>query len=150
MLQRWNCLKDLEGIAVIVQTPFVKGFRILLVLRSQEWISKSSPLTTLWRCSYIAQQAGFKNYENYVDCSKISDDQLVDQAEKQPYLWVLVLTRKSTHQTLRKRLVGQLLWQEWGQYHLLSSWSRLLHRNGWEGDHNPSELPILFFWTLTF
>ncbi len=81
----------------------MKGLQILLsILRSQgvdlKIISGDNPTVTV---SYIAQQAGFKNYENYIDCSKISDDQLVDQAEE-----TAIFGRVSPHQ---KKLLIQTL-----------------------------------------
>ena len=92
-----------EGIAVIeITDPIREGASDTLeYLRSQgvdlKIISGDNPVTV----SYIAQQAGFKNYENYIDCSKISDDQLVDQAEE-----TAIFGRVSPHQ---KKLLIQTL-----------------------------------------
>ena len=77
-MQELKLPENLEGIAVIeITDPIREGASDTLeYLRSQgvdlKIISGDNPVTV----SYIAQQAGFKNYENYIDCSKISDDQL--------------------------------------------------------------------------
>ena len=72
-MQELKLPENLEGIAVIeITDPIREGASDTLeYLRSQgvdlKIISGDNPVTV----SYIAQQAGFKNYENYVDCSKI-------------------------------------------------------------------------------
>lgn len=94
-MQELNLPENLEGIAVIeITDPIREGASDTLeYLRSQgvdlKIISGDNPVTV----SYIAQQAGFTNYENYIDCSKISDDQLVDQAEE-----TAIFGRVSPHQ----------------------------------------------------
>ena len=102
-MQELKLPENLEGIAVIeITDPIREGASDTLeYLRSQgvdlKIISGDNPVTV----SYIAQQAGFKNYENYIDCSKISDDQLVDQAEE-----TAIFGRVSPHQ---KKLLIQTL-----------------------------------------
>lgn len=70
-------------------------------LRSQDVtlkiISGDNPVTV----SHIARDAGFTDYENYVDCSKITDDELVDRAET-----TAIFGRVSPHQ---KKLLVQTL-----------------------------------------
>jgi len=102
-MQELKLPENLEGIAVIeITDPIREGASDTLeYLRSEgvdlKIISGDNPVTV----SYIAQQAGFKNYENYIDCSKISDDQLVDQAEE-----TAIFGRVSPHQ---KKLLIQTL-----------------------------------------
>lgn len=102
-MQELKLPENLEEIAVIeITDPIREGASDTLeYLRSQgvdlKIISGDNPVTV----SYIAQQAGFKNYKNYVDCSKISDDQLVDQAEE-----TAIFGRVSPHQ---KKLLIQTL-----------------------------------------
>ena len=82
-MQELKLPENLEGIAVIeITDPIREGasdtLSICALRVDLKIISGDNPVTV----SYIAQQAGFKNYENYIDCSKISDDQLVDHAEE--------------------------------------------------------------------
>ena len=102
-MQELKLPENLEEIAVIeITDPIREGASDTLeYLRSEgvdlKIISGDNPVTV----SYIAQQAGFKNYENYIDCSKIADDQLVDQAEE-----TAIFGRVSPHQ---KKLLIQTL-----------------------------------------
>lgn len=70
-------------------------------LRSQKVglkiISGDNPITV----SNIAAKAGFENYQSYVDCSKISDQELIDLTEK-----TAIFGRVSPHQ---KKLIIQTL-----------------------------------------
>ena len=70
-------------------------------LRSQKVglkiISGDNPITV----SNIAAKAGFENYQSYVDCSKISDQELIDLTEK-----TAIFGRVSPHQ---KKLIIQIL-----------------------------------------
>ncbi len=70
-------------------------------LRSQKVglkiISGDNPITV----SNIAEKAGFENYQSYVDCSKISDQELIDLTEK-----TAIFGRVSPHQ---KKLIIQTL-----------------------------------------
>nr|WP_027973994.1 cation-translocating P-type ATPase [Streptococcus porci] len=70
-------------------------------LRSQDVILKiisgDNPVTV----SHIAKEAGFLDFENYVDCSKIRDDELVKMAEE-----TAIFGRVSPHQ---KKLLIQTL-----------------------------------------
>ncbi|MGT2826950.1 cation-translocating P-type ATPase [Streptococcus himalayensis] len=72
-------------------------------LRSQDVqlkiISGDNPVTV----SNIAQKAGFSNYQSYVDCSKVLDEELVAMAEE-----TAIFGRVSPHQ---KRLIIQTLKQ---------------------------------------
>lgn len=74
---------------------------ILEYLRSQEVILKiisgDNPVTV----SHIAKEAGFANYESYVDCSKVTDDELVAMVED-----TAIFGRVSPHQ---KKLLVQTL-----------------------------------------
>lgn len=74
---------------------------ILEYLRSQEVILKiisgDNPVTV----SHIAKEAGFVNYESYVDCSKVTDDELVAMVED-----TAIFGRVSPHQ---KKLLVQTL-----------------------------------------
>ena len=94
---------DVEAIAVIeILDPIREGAAETLdYLRSQDVdlkiISGDNPVTV----SYIAKEAGFESYENYIDCSKIEDDELVDLAES-----TAIFGRVSPHQ---KKLLIQTL-----------------------------------------
>lgn len=70
-------------------------------LRSQDVVLKiisgDNPVTV----SHIAKEAGFLDFENYVDCSKIRDDELVKMAEE-----TAIFGRVSPHQ---KKLLIQTL-----------------------------------------
>lgn len=82
--------------------PIRDGARETLeYLRSQEVdlkiISGDNPVTV----SFIAQKAGFDNFENYVDCSKLSDKELVKIAAK-----TAIFGRVSPHQ--KKLIVSTL------------------------------------------
>ncbi len=131
-----------------LQIPFVKGLQILLVFA----LSRSGSQNHLrWPCDgllYIAQQAGFKNYENY-RCSKISDDQLVDQAEETA-IWARVSSpEKTSIEALKAAGQDDCYDRRWGQWYPCSSRSRLLHCDGW-GIQQPVKLPILFFLNSDF
>ena len=94
---------DVEAIAVIeILDPIREGAAETLdYLRSQDVdlkiISGDNPVTV----SYIAKEAGFDSYDNYVDCSKIDDAELVDLAEN-----TAIFGRVSPHQ---KKLLIQTL-----------------------------------------
>lgn len=82
--------------------PIRDGARETLeYLRSQEVdlkiISGDNPVTV----SFIAQKAGFENFDSFVDCSKLSDKELKKIAEK-----TAIFGRVSPHQ---KRLLVQTL-----------------------------------------
>lgn len=82
--------------------PIREGARETLeYLRSQEVdlkiISGDNPVTV----SFIAQKAGFDNFENYVDCSKLSDKELVKIAAK-----TAIFGRVSPHQ--KKLIISTL------------------------------------------
>lgn len=78
-----------------------KAAETLEYLRSQKVdlkiISGDNPVTV----SHIAHQAGFSSYQNFIDCSKITDEQLVEQAEQ-----TAIFGRVSPHQ---KKLLIQTL-----------------------------------------
>lgn len=94
---------DVQALAVLeITDPIREGAAETLdYLRSQDVdlkiISGDNPVTV----SHIAQQAGFDNYESYVDCSKITDDELVAMAET-----TAIFGRVSPHQ---KKLLVQTL-----------------------------------------
>ncbi|MBS4761252.1 HAD-IC family P-type ATPase [Carnobacteriaceae bacterium zg-ZUI252] len=75
---------DLQAIAILeIADPIRQdAAKTLAYLRSQKVILKiisgDNPVTV----SHIAHQAGFEDYANYIDCSKVSDDELVDLAEE--------------------------------------------------------------------
>ncbi|KXT76324.1 hypothetical protein STRDD10_00296 [Streptococcus sp. DD10] len=94
---------DVRAIAVLeITDPIREGAAETLdYLRTQgidlKIISGDNPVTV----SNIAQQAGFTNYESYVDCSKITDQELIVMAET-----TAIFGRVSPHQ---KRLLIQTL-----------------------------------------
>ncbi|HFU3706144.1 TPA: cation-translocating P-type ATPase [Streptococcus suis] len=73
----------------------------LAYLRSQEVtlkiISGDNPVTV----SHIAKEAGFADYDNYIDCSKVDDEELIARAET-----TAIFGRVSPHQ---KKLLIQTL-----------------------------------------
>lgn len=95
--------EDITPLAVLeITDPIREGAAETLdYLRSQDVdlkiISGDNPVTV----SHIAQQAGFANYESYIDCSKITDDELVAQAEE-----TAIFGRVSPHQ--KKLLITTL------------------------------------------
>ena len=95
--------EDMTALAVLeITDPIREGAAETLdYLRSQDVdlkiISGDNPVTV----SHIASQAGFANYESYIDCSKISDQELVEQAEE-----TAIFGRVSPHQ---KKLLIQTL-----------------------------------------
>ncbi len=129
--RNWNCLKILKDCGYWDYRPHSwRGFRyswVFALSRSGQITSGDNPVTV----SCIAQQAGFK-IMNYVDCSKISDDQLVDQAEE-----TAIFGRVSPHQKNYlskpwKRWSDNCYDRRWGQMiSPLSSRNELLHRDGW-------------------
>lgn len=94
---------DVTALAVLeIADPIREGAAETLdYLRSQDVdlkiISGDNPVTV----SHIAQQAGFANYDSYVDCSKITDEELVSMAES-----TAIFGRVSPHQ---KKLLVQTL-----------------------------------------
>ncbi|MBP2622109.1 cation-translocating P-type ATPase [Streptococcus panodentis] len=94
---------DTAALAVLeITDPIREGAaQTLDYLRSQDVdlkiISGDNPLTV----SHIAHQAGFANFESYIDCSKISDEELVAQAEE-----TAIFGRVSPHQ--KKLLITTL------------------------------------------
>ena len=101
-MQELKLPENLEGIAVIeITDPIREGLQILLVFALSrvdlKIISGDNPVTV----SYIAQQAGFKIMRTTSIVPKISDDQLVDQAEE-----TAIFGRVSPHQ---KKLLIQTL-----------------------------------------
>ncbi|KXT79058.1 HAD-IC family P-type ATPase [Streptococcus sp. DD13] len=94
---------DIQPLAVLeITDPIREGAAETLdYLRSQDVdlkiISGDNPITV----SHIAQQAGFANYQSYVDCSKITDEELVAMAET-----TAIFGRVSPHQ---KKLLIQTL-----------------------------------------
>lgn len=94
---------DLEILAIIeISDPIREdASEILEYLRSQDVILKiisgDNPLTV----SHIAKEAGFKDYENYIDCSKVDDEELLKLTET-----TSIFGRVSPHQ---KKLLVQTL-----------------------------------------
>ncbi len=94
-------LKILRRVAVVnYGAPFIEGgFRYSWAFA----LSGVDQRTARWQpCDDLLislNRHGFKNYENYVD-SKISDDQLVDQAEETAILDACLFTRKTTYPNL--------------------------------------------------
>lgn len=94
---------DLEALAVLeITDPVREGAADTLeYLRSQDVmlkiISGDNPVTV----SNVAAKAGFSDYQNYVDCSQVSDEELVAMAEE-----TAIFGRVSPHQ---KRLIIQTL-----------------------------------------
>ena len=94
---------DIQALALIeILDPIREGAAETLdYLRSQEVglkiISGDNPVTV----SSIAQKAGFADYQSYVDCSKITDEELVAMAEE-----TAIFGRVSPHQ---KKLIIQTL-----------------------------------------
>ena len=95
--------EDMTALAVLeITDPIREGAAETLdYLRSQDVdlkiISGDNPVTV----SHIASQAGFANYDSYIDCSKINDQELVEQAEE-----TAIFGRVSPHQ---KKLLIQTL-----------------------------------------
>ena len=93
----------IQPIAILeITDPIREGAADTLeYLRSQKVglkiISGDNPITV----SNIAAKAGFENYQSYVDCSKISDQELIDLTEKKA-----IFGRVSPHQ---KKLIIQTL-----------------------------------------
>ena len=94
---------DIQALALLeILDPIREGAAETLgYLRSQEVglkiISGDNPVTV----SSIAQKAGFADYESYVDCSKINDEELIAMAEE-----TAIFGRVSPHQ---KKLIIQTL-----------------------------------------
>ena len=94
---------DIQALALLeILDPIREGAAETLdYLRSQEVglkiISGDNPVTV----SSIAQKAGFADYQSYVDCSKITDDELIAMAEE-----TAIFGRVSPHQ---KKLIIQTL-----------------------------------------
>ncbi|MDG3131949.1 HAD-IC family P-type ATPase [Streptococcus suis] len=94
---------DIQVLACLeIADPIRTGVQETLnYLRSQKVdlkiISGDNPVTV----SYIAKQAGFENYRSYIDCSKMSDEQLVEIAEE-----TAIFGRVSPHQ--KKLLIETL------------------------------------------
>lgn len=94
---------DIQALALLeILDPIREGAaETLEYLRSQEVglkiISGDNPVTV----SSIAQKAGFADYESYVDCSKITDEELIAMAEE-----TAIFGRVSPHQ---KKLIIQTL-----------------------------------------
>lgn len=94
---------DIQALALLeILDPIREGAAETLdYLRSQEVglkiISGDNPVTV----SSIAQKAGFADYHNYVDCSKITDEELMAMAEE-----TAIFGRVSPHQ---KKLIIQTL-----------------------------------------
>ena len=94
---------DIQALALLeILDPIREGAAETLdYLRSQEVglkiISGDNPVTV----SSIAQKAGFADYQSYVDCSKITDEELVAMAEE-----TAIFGRVSPHQ---KKLIIQTL-----------------------------------------
>lgn len=95
--------EELAALAILeIMDPIREGTAATLeYLRSQnvslKIISGDNPITV----SNIAQKAGFKNYESYLDCSKVDDDELTALAQE-----TAIFGRVSPHQ---KRLIIQTL-----------------------------------------
>lgn len=94
---------DIQALALLeILDPIREGAAETLdYLRSQEVglkiISGDNPVTV----SSIAQKAGFADYHSYVDCSKITDEELIAMAEE-----TAIFGRVSPHQ---KKLIIQTL-----------------------------------------
>lgn len=94
---------DIQALALLeILDPIREGAAETLdYLRSQEVglkiISGDNPVTV----SSIAQKAGFVDYQSYVDCSKINDEELIAMAEE-----TAIFGRVSPHQ---KKLIIQTL-----------------------------------------
>ena len=94
---------DIQALALLeILDPIREGAaETLEYLRSQEVglkiISGDNPVTV----SSIAQKAGFADYESYVDCSKITDEELIAIVEE-----TAIFGRVSPHQ---KKLIIQTL-----------------------------------------
>ena len=94
---------DIQALALLeILDPIREGAAETLdYLRSQEVglkiISGDNPVTV----SSIAQKAGFADYQSYVDCSKINDEELIAMAEG-----TAIFGRVSPHQ---KKLIIQTL-----------------------------------------
>ena len=94
---------DIQALALLeILDPIREGAaKTLDYLRSQEVglkiISGDNPVTV----SSIAQKAGFADYQSYVDCSKITDEELMAKAEE-----TAIFGRVSPHQ---KKLIIQTL-----------------------------------------
>lgn len=94
---------DIQALALLeILDPIREGAaETLNYLRSQEVglkiISGDNPVTV----SSIAQKAGFADYHSYVDCSKITDEELIALAEE-----TAIFGRVSPHQ---KKLIIQTL-----------------------------------------
>ena len=94
---------DIQALALLeILDPIREGAAETLdYLRSQEVglkiISGDNPVTV----SSIAQKAGFVDYHSYVDCSKITDEELVAMAEE-----TAIFGRVSPHQ---KKIIIQTL-----------------------------------------
>jgi len=88
---------DIQALALLE----IGAAETLDYLRSQEVglkiISGDNPVTV----SSIAQKAGFADYQSYVDCSKINDEELIAMAEE-----TAIFGRVSPHQ---KKLIIQTL-----------------------------------------
>lgn len=88
----------IQPIAILeITDPIREGAADTLeYLRSQKVglkiISGDNPITV----SNIAAKAGFENYQSYVDCSKISDQELIDLTEKRLFLVVFLLIKRSS------------------------------------------------------
>lgn len=95
--------QDVKPLAFLeIADPIREGAAETLdYLRSQEVllkiISGDNPVTV----SHIAKEAGFANYESYIDCSKVDDDELIRVAEE-----TAIFGRVSPHQ--KKLLVETL------------------------------------------
>lgn len=87
--------QDIEPLALLeIADPIREdAAETLAYLRSQEVtlkiISGDNPVTV----SHIAKEAGFTDYASYIDCSKVSDEELVAQAEA-----TAIFGRVSPHQ----------------------------------------------------
>ena len=94
---------DIQALALLeILDPIREGAAETLdYLRSQEVglkiISGDNPVTV----SSIAQKAGFADYDSYVDCSKMTDEELIAMAEE-----IAIFGRVSPHQ---KKLIIQTL-----------------------------------------
>ena len=76
---------DVEGLALLeIADPIREdAAETLEYLRSEDVtlkiISGDNPVTV----SHIAHQAGFADYQSYIDCSKVSDEELEDVYKRQ-------------------------------------------------------------------
>lgn len=102
--QQTMCLpQDINPLALIEITDPIRddATETLAYLRSQgvglKIISGDNPVTV----SHIAKKAGFVDYDSYIDCSKVDDDELLDRAEE-----IAIFGRVSPHQ---KKLLIQTL-----------------------------------------